>query len=125
MQRATHRDFTNYLAKDILVKIDRASLLNSLKARAPLPDYRWIEFAFGKVPSQLKTTPTDRKILLKRLVRRMLPPEFDCHRKQGFSIPLAKWLMSGSFKDLFNSVLFNSSCIFDQRALHGLLRGQA
>ncbi len=117
-------DFSNYLAEGILVKVDRASMRNSLEVRAPLLDYRLIEFAFGKVPSRLKATSTDKKILLKRLVRRVLPPEFNLHRKQGFSIPLDKWLESGPFKDLFTSVLLDSSCLFDQRVIHRLLRGQ-
>ena len=125
LQRATRMDFSNYLSEGVLVKVDRASMFNSLEVRAPLLDYRLIEFAFGKVPSQLKATPTEKKMLLKRLARRVLPPEFDLHRKQGFSIPLNKWLKSGPFQDLFNSVLFDSSCMFGQRALHGLLRGQA
>ena len=125
LQRATRMDFSNYLSEGVLVKVDRASMLNSLEVRAPLLDYRLIEFAFGKVPSQLKATPTEKKIFLKRLVQRLLPPEFDLHRKQGFSIPLDKWLKSGQFLDLFNSVLLDSSCIFDQSVVHGLLRGQA
>ena len=125
LQRATRMDFSNYLSEGVLVKVDRASMLNSLEVRASLLDYRLIEFAFGKVPSQLKATPTEKKILLKRLVQHLLPPEFDLHRKQGFSIPLDKWLKSGQFLDLFNSVLLDSSCIFDQSVVHGLLRGQA
>jgi asparagine synthase (glutamine-hydrolysing) len=124
LQRASRMDFSNYLAERILVKVDRASMRNSLEVRAPFLDYRLIEFAFGKVPSQLKATSTEKKILLKRLVRRVLPPEFNLHRKQGFSIPLDKWLESGSFKDLFTSILLDSSCLFDQRVVHRLLRGQ-
>ena len=81
LQRATQMDFCNYLAEDILVKVDRASMLNSLEVRAPLLDYRLIEFAFGKVPTHLKATHRDRKILLKRLASRVLPPEFDKKRK--------------------------------------------
>ena len=51
LQRATRFDFKNYLAEDVLVKLDRASMLNSLEARAPFLDHRVIHFAFGKVPS--------------------------------------------------------------------------
>lgn len=60
LQRATRMDFANYLAEDILVKLDRSSMLSSLEMRAPLLDYRLIEFAFGKVPSRLKATPTEK-----------------------------------------------------------------
>jgi asparagine synthase (glutamine-hydrolysing) len=66
-------DFENYLAEDILVKVDRASMLHSLDIRTPFLDHRLIEFAFGKVPSRLKATESDRKILLKELAARVLP----------------------------------------------------
>jgi asparagine synthase (glutamine-hydrolysing) len=124
LQRATRMDFANYLAEDILVKVDRASMLNSLEMRAPLLDYRLIEFAFGKVPSRLKATSTEKKILLKRLTARLLPPEFDQQRKQGFSIPLGDWLRGGAFRKLFNEVLRDPQCTFDAGTVDGLLRGQ-
>lgn len=124
LQRATRMDFSNFLAEDILVKVDRASMLNSLEVRAPLLDYRLIEFAFGRVPSRLKATTSDRKILLKRLASRILPPEFDRQRKQGFSIPLADWLKAGKFRDLFHEVLLDPKCIFDRGTVRGLLAGQ-
>ena len=124
LQRGTRMDFANYLAEDILVKVDRASMLSSLEMRAPLLDYRLIEFAFGKVPSRLKATATEKKILLKRLTARILPPEFDQQRKQGFSIPLGEWLKGGAFGKLFNDVLRDPQCSFDAVAVDGLLRGQ-
>jgi len=124
LQRATRMDFANYLAEDILVKVDRSSMLSSLEMRAPLLDYRLTEFAFGKVPSWLKATSTEKKILLKRLTARLLPPEFDQQRKQGFSIPLGEWLKGGAFGKLFNDVLRDPQCSFDAVAVDGLLRGQ-
>jgi len=124
LQRATRMDFSNYLAEDILVKVDRASMLNSLELRAPLLDYRLIEFAYGRVPSHLKATVYEKKILLKRLTSRMLPPEFDRQRKQGFSIPLKAWLKRGPFRDLFYDVLMDSGSVFDSRICGSLLAGQ-
>ena len=50
------------------------------------------EFAFAKIPSNLKATANTKKVLLKQLAARLLPPAFDYDRKQGFSIPLASWL---------------------------------
>ena len=123
LQRATRMDFQNYLAEDILVKVDRASMSNSLELRAPLLDYRLIEFAFGKVPSSLKATPNDKKILLKRLTSRVLPPEFDRQRKQGFAIPLSEWLKGGAFRELFYDVLNDRQSIFDLNTVNGLLNG--
>ena len=125
LQRATRMDFENYLAEDILVKVDRASMLNSLEVRAPWLDYRIIEFAFGKVPSYLKATATGRKILSKKLARRLLPTEFDLHRKQGFSIPLASWLRGREWEDYFREVLLESKDIlFDRYFVADLLAGQ-
>ena len=124
LQRATRMDFSNYLTEDILVKVDRASMLNSLEMRSPLLDYHLIEFAFNKVPSRLKATQTEKKILLKSLTSRILPPEFDRHRKQGFSIPLTEWLKGGAVRELFAQVLRDSQCSFDAGVVDGLLRGQ-
>jgi asparagine synthase (glutamine-hydrolysing) len=124
LQRATRLDFSNYLPEDILVKVDRASMLNSLEVRAPLLDYRLIEFAFGRVPSGLKATTSARKVLLKRLCARILPHEFDFERKQGFSIPISAWLKAGQFREKFWAVLTDPGCLFDRAAVMSLLRGQ-
>ena len=123
LQRATRMDFENYMVDDILVKVDRASMLASLEMRAPLLDYRIIEFAFGKVPSRLKATPTERKILLKRLCAKVLPSQFDARRKQGFSIPLPQWLRSGPWHDYVRDVLLDPQCMFDRATVKGLLDG--
>ncbi|MEO7207994.1 MAG: asparagine synthase (glutamine-hydrolyzing) [Steroidobacteraceae bacterium] len=85
-------DFRSYLPEDILVKVDRAAMLCSLEVRAPFLDRRVIEFAYGRIPSRLQVTMQERKILLKRLAKRLLPPDLDIDRKQGFTIPIAKWL---------------------------------
>jgi asparagine synthase (glutamine-hydrolysing) len=124
LQRATRMDFASYLAEDILVKVDRVSMLNSLEVRAPMLDHRLIEFAFSRVPSLLKTTTKQKKILLKRLTERLLPAEFDRQRKQGFAIPYASWLRGGPFRDLFWDVLSSPDSLFDRQTVQGLLRGQ-
>ena len=124
LQRATRLDFKTYLAEDILVKVDRASMLTSLEVRAPLLDYRVIEFAFGRIPADLKASASRRKILLKKLAARLLPTEFDLQRKQGFSIPLATWLRSGEFRDTFRATLLDGETLFDRRMVRGLLTGQ-
>ena len=85
-------DFRSYLPEDILVKVDRASMLCSLEVRAPFLDRRVVEFAYGRVPNRLRATLGERKILLKRLARRLLPSDLDIDRKQGFTIPISKWL---------------------------------
>jgi asparagine synthase (glutamine-hydrolysing) len=121
LQRATRMDFENYMPEDILVNVDRASMLASLEMRAPLLDYRIVEFAFGKVPSRLKATHKERKILLKQLCARVLPAQFDAQRKQGFSIPLPTWLRAGPWHDFVRSVLLDSQCMFEQTTVRDLL----
>lgn len=124
LQRATRMDFRTYLPDDVLTKVDRASMLCSLEIRSPMLDRGIIEFAFGRVPSRLKANPHDRKILLKRLTDRLLPPAFDRSRKQGFSIPIADWLKSGPYDELFRDVLFSKDCVFAPSAVTELFRGQ-
>jgi asparagine synthase (glutamine-hydrolysing) len=85
-------DFRSYLPEDILVKVDRASMLCSLEVRAPYLDRRVIEFAYERIPGRLQATLQERKILLKRLAKCLLPPDLDIDRKQGFTVPISKWL---------------------------------
>lgn len=121
MQRMTRMDFQNFLAEDILVKVDRSSMLNSLEVRAPFLDHQIVDFAFGRVPSRLKATLSDKKIILKHLARRILPNEFDFHRKQGFAIPIDDWFKSGPFHDLCWDVLTSGNCLFKRAAVEDLL----
>ena len=92
VQRATSVDFSGYMVDDVLVKVDRASMLSSLEVRAPFLDTGVINFAFTEVPDHLRSTTRERKVLLKMLGHRLLPAKLDLSRKQGFSIPLAEWL---------------------------------
>jgi asparagine synthase (glutamine-hydrolysing) len=125
LQRAMRTDFKNYLAEDILVKVDRASMINSLEIRSPFLDLNIINFAFSRVPSHKKATTYNKKILLKKMASRLLPKEFDNQRKQGFSVPLGDWLKVGSFCNLFKDVLLDKNCIFDPMLMRRLLDGQS
>jgi len=125
LQRATRMDFENYLAEDILVKVDRASMLSSLEVRAPFLDHRIVEFAFEKVPSTLKATPHSLKILLKKLCARILPRDFDQQHKWGFSIPLTDWLSGGPWAHYFHDVLMDGAePFFDKHTVQNLFDGQ-
>jgi asparagine synthase (glutamine-hydrolysing) len=124
VQRFTSMDFQNYLSEDILVKVDRASMMSSLEVRAPFLDRHLVEFAFGRVPSSMKATSTGKKILPKLLARKLFPAGFDVHRKQGFSIPLASWLQSGEIKNLFWDTLTSSECFLNRDAIASILRNQ-
>ncbi|HKS22513.1 MAG TPA: asparagine synthase (glutamine-hydrolyzing) [Thermoanaerobaculia bacterium] len=121
VQRATAVDFQTYLVDDILVKVDRASMLTSLEVRAPLLDPRIIELAYGRTPDRLRYAHGARKILLRRLAERVLPKELDIARKHGFSIPIDRWLR-GDWGRTFAEILAESH--FDRGVIAALLRGQ-
>ena len=87
-----------YLENDILTKIDRASMLNSLEVRSPFLDINLINFA-RKIPSEYKIRHGETKYLLKKAVAPMLPAEILKRSKQGFAVPIAKW-----FKEAYLSV---------------------
>lgn len=91
-ERATALDYLTYMADDILVKVDRSSMLTSLEVRAPLLDPAIIDFAFGQLTPDQRAGPNGRKLMLRHLAKQRLPAWFDTSRKQGFSIPLATWL---------------------------------
>lgn len=122
---ACRLDFATYLPEDILVKVDRASMMNSLEIRAPFLDRALIEFAFGSVPSPLKATAAGRKLLLKQVARVKLPDSFDLNRKQGFSIPLGTWLRhSAPWREFFRDVLLGSpSSFLNRNSVTSLLEG--
>ncbi len=84
-------DYETYLPSDILVKVDRMSMANSLEMRAPLLDYRIAEFAAG-LPREWKWNRREGKLVLKRAARSVLPASVLSRRKQGFDSPIATWL---------------------------------
>ncbi|PYU96293.1 MAG: asparagine synthase (glutamine-hydrolyzing) [Acidobacteria bacterium] len=89
--RAQFADIKTYLVDNILAKVDRMSMANSLEARTPFLDYRVVEFAAG-VPSHLKLNGFQSKYLLKRCMAGKLPNEILHRKKEGFSIPIKNWL---------------------------------
>jgi asparagine synthase (glutamine-hydrolysing) len=124
IQRAMAMDFRTYLPDDILVKVDRASMLTSLEVRAPLLDPRIIEFAFGRVPDHLRHWKGQRKVLLRKLAQRVLPPELDITRKQGFSIPLEKWFRGNWGTFMCEVVRESDPAFFDRDAINSLIAAQ-
>jgi asparagine synthase (glutamine-hydrolysing) len=124
LRQATAVDFMTYLVDDILVKVDRASMLASLEVRAPWLDHRIIEFAFGRVPDTLRATENERKILPRHLARRWLPAGLDVTRKQGFSLPLRSWF-KGEWGRYLESVLVGADPgLFDRGMIQRLITAQ-
>ena len=88
-----YTDLKTYLPGDILVKVDRMSMAHSLEVRAPLLDYRVIEFA-ASLPSRLKIKGNIKKHILKEAFGRILPEQILHRRKHGFTVPLEHWFRS-------------------------------
>jgi asparagine synthase (glutamine-hydrolysing) len=86
-------DLVTYLPDDILAKVDRASMANSLEVRAPFLDHKVVELAM-QIPSRLKVHHWQGKYLLRKLMQNTLPREVVYKPKQGFSIPVKNWLQA-------------------------------
>lgn len=91
LSRVLYTDIKTYLVGDILVKVDRMSMANSLEVRAPILDHRVVEYA-ASIPSSLKLQQKEKKYILKKAFERYLTPEILYRKKMGFSVPLAQWL---------------------------------
>jgi asparagine synthase (glutamine-hydrolysing) len=91
LARLLYVDLKTWLPSDILVKVDRMSMANSLEVRSPLLDHRVIEFA-ATVPSEWKYRGRTSKYLLKRYLDGQVPASAVYRPKRGFEIPVAAWL---------------------------------
>ena len=92
-----------YLPDDILVKVDRAAMANSLETRVPLLDHRLVEWAM-RLPLSMKIREGKTKWILRQVLYQYLPQRLTEHPKAGFSIPLAEWLR-GSLKEWASELL--------------------
>jgi asparagine synthase (glutamine-hydrolysing) len=89
-----YSDFLLYLQDDLLTKVDRATMLASLEARAPFLDHELAEFV-AALPSRLKLRGITGKAILREAVGRRLPREILSRRKRGFNIPFSRWVLEG------------------------------
>jgi asparagine synthase (glutamine-hydrolysing) len=90
LSRLQDIDLSTYLPGDILTKVDRMTMANSLEARVPLLDHLLVEFACSLPPS-LKLRSGVTKYILKRALRGTVPDEVIDRPKQGFAVPLESW----------------------------------
>ncbi len=92
-------DIQTYLEGDILTKVDRASMQVALEARDPFLDHHLVEFALS-LPDELKIRGRQTKYLLRRLLYQYVPPALIDRPKQGFAIPMGRWLRIHFRKEL-------------------------
>ena len=98
-------DQMTYLPNDLLVKVDIASMANSLEARSPFLDHNVIEFA-ASLPEKMKSSGVETKSFLKKLASRLVPKEVIYRRKMGFGVPIGKWFR-GEMKAFVKEVLLS------------------
>lgn len=96
-------DLLNYLPNDLLVKVDIASMANSMEARSPFLDHKLIEFA-ASLPENIKQNGRETKSLLKKVAARLVPREVIYRDKMGFGVPVGKWFRS-EMKDFVHDLL--------------------
>jgi len=116
-------DMRLYLENDILVKLDRASMMASLEGRVPLLNNDFVEYA-THLPLNMKLRGLRSKFLLKRALRGILPDQILSRPKKGFGIPVAHWFR-GPLKEQMLSVLSPERVVrkgfFDPRAVQQLI----
>ncbi|UCG86978.1 MAG: asparagine synthase (glutamine-hydrolyzing) [Gemmatimonadota bacterium] len=116
MNRAMLFDFRTYLRDNLLAKVDRATMLNSLESRAPYLDQAVVRFALA-IPSSLKIRRTTTKWLLKQVAGRWLPRSIVHRKKRGLSVPIAQWLNGGLAREVDR--LLHTDRIEGRGLLHG------
>ncbi|MBE0596685.1 MAG: asparagine synthase (glutamine-hydrolyzing) [Desulfuromonadales bacterium] len=104
LSRIQYVDVKTYLVEDILTKVDRASMANSLEVRVPLLDHEFMELA-AQIPSGMKLRGKEGKSILKKALEPIVPHDILYRPKMGFSMPLKDWLR-GDLKPVFKSAVF-------------------
>jgi asparagine synthase (glutamine-hydrolysing) len=128
LSRLLYLDTKTYLTADVLAKVDRMSMLNSLEVRCPILDHVFVEWVAG-LPSKWKLRHGERKYILKKLAERIGVPARALHRpKQGFAMPLTHWWRN-ELKDEMMQMLLEPRTIqrgyFDRKAVEQLLHEHA
>ena len=100
-------DQMTYLPNDLLVKVDIASMANSLEARSPFLDHKVIEFA-ASLPEGIKMKRFETKSLLKRVAAKLVPRDVVYRRKMGFGVPIGNWFR-GDMKDFVRDLLLSDT----------------
>ena len=99
-------DLSTYLVDDVLTKVDRASMANSLEVRVPILDHKVVELA-STIPSSMKIGKSGQKLIFKDAMEDALPKEIINHKKQGFSAPMSMWFRE-SLRDYLSDTLLSS-----------------
>lgn len=92
-------DYRSYLRDNLLVKVDRATMLSSVEARAPYLDRFVSTFALS-LPADLRVRRLTTKWVLKKAAEKWIPKDVIYRRKRGLSVPVASWINQGLRADV-------------------------
>lgn len=127
LKKMLYVDLKSYLPDDLLFKVDRMSMANSLEVRVPFLDEKVVEFS-ASLPTKLKLkgfATTKTKYLLRKYLRKHLPADIHKRKKQGFNLPVDSWFR-GELKSFAYEVLLDSgtnrSGIFNTNGLELFLK---
>ena len=119
-------DVQTYLADDLLVKMDIATMAHSLEVRSPLLDHRFMEMA-ASIPAASKLQGTTTKRIFKNAMRAWIPDEILDRRKMGFGVPLDAWFR-GRLSHLPGEILLDETSLgrgfFREEKLRAIVDGQ-
>ena len=117
-------DYQTYLLDDILTKVDRATMSQSIEGREPFLDQHIIEWA-AQLPNHFKYHQGTKKRILRDITHRYIPKEMMDRPKMGFAIPLQKWLQEGllrNYMHFFDNDFITAQGLFNLPAIQDLLR---
>ncbi len=131
VDRMLYVDSKLWLVDYLLLRGDKLTMANSLEARVPLLDHKLVEFA-AQLPASMKLRGSTRKFLLKKVARRLIPPEIVDRKKQGFPIPIERWLRTEAapvMRDLLSTETIERRGFFRadyvSKLIHGHTSGYA
>lgn len=109
MDRTFYTDIKTYLPECLLVKMDIASMANSLEARSPFLDHKMLELS-ASLPSSWKIHGLTTKYILKKTFKDFLPEEILNRQKMGFGIPIGKWFKT-DWKNYFAEIVLSAKAV--------------
>jgi asparagine synthase (glutamine-hydrolysing) len=109
LDKTLYADVMMYLPDDLLVKVDVASMANSLEARSPFLDHEFMEFV-AKIPAELKLKGRKTKYILKDTLKGILPDEVLFREKMGFGVPIDHWFRN-ELRDMAYDVVLSEKAM--------------
>jgi len=123
LDKIFYTDINLYLPDDLLVKMDIATMANSLEARSPLLDHQFLELT-AKIPPNLKLKGQNKKYIFKKVLEEILPKEILYRKKMGFGVPLEYWFrkeLKNYIYEILLSKRFLSRGMFKKESIKEIL----